>query len=284
MPFLRERSGRWSAPKIIAFVVAVLPILWLGWRTYAGDLGPRPFDEATHVTGSWAVRLMFLSLAMTPARRIFNLPRLILMRRTLGVAAFGYALVHFGLYIGGEKLDLWKVASEIALRVYLTIGFVAFVGLLALAVTSTDAAIRRLGSERWNALHRVVYAIALLAIVHFLMQTKLDISESILMAGLLIWLLGYRLMHRWLAELTPWHLLALGVLAGLMTAGAEAAWYAIGTGVDARRVLEANLDIEFGLRPAAWVLVAGLAVAAAALVVRVAAPRKPSRRLMTAAS
>jgi len=279
MPFLRERSGRWSPEKIVAFVGSVLPILWLAWRTWTNDLGPRPFDEATHATGSWAVRFILIALAVTPARRLFNAPRLILMRRTLGVAAFGYALVHFCIYIGGERLDLWKVTTEIALRFYLTIGFVAFVGLVALASTSTDGAVRRLGAVRWNRLHKIVYVIAILAITHFLLQTKLDIYESIMMAGFLVWLFGYRLLHRWTGDVTVWQLLALAVVAALATAGGEAAWYSFGTGVDASRVLAVNFDPDAGLRPAAWVLICGIAVAAVALVFRLRkAQRPPGRR------
>ena len=263
----------------MAFVGAVLPILWLAWRTWTNDLGPRPFDEATHFTGSWTVRFILIALAITPARRLFKAPRLILMRRTLGVAAFGYALVHFSLYVGGERLDLWKVASEIVLRFYLTIGFVAFVGLIALASTSTDGAVRRLGSVRWNRLHKFVYVIATLAIVHFLLQSKLDIYESIMMAGFLVWLFGYRLLHRWIGDVTSWQLLALAVGATALTAVGEAAWYSFGTGVNATRVLAANLDPDMGLRPAAWVLICGIAVAAVALVFRLRkAQRPPGRR------
>ena len=284
MPFLRERSGRWSPEKIVAFVGAVLPVLWLCWRTWTNDLGPRPFDEATHVTGSWAVRFVLIALAVTPARRLFNAPRLILMRRTLGVAAFGYALVHFCIYIGGERLDLAKVASEIALRFYLTIGFTAFVGLVALASTSTDGMVRRLGAVRWNRLHKVVYVIAVLAITHFLLQTKLDIYESVMMAGFLVWLFGYRALHRLTGDVTVWQLLALAVVAALMTAGGEAAWYSLGTGVDASRVLAVNLQFDLGLRPAAWVLIAGLAVAAAALVFRLLKPQSPRGRRSSARS
>ena len=138
-----------------------------------------------------------LSLAVTPARRLFNAPKLINMRRTLGVTAFCYAVLHLTLYVVQEKYDLVKVASEIVLRIYLTIGFVALIGLIALAATSTDGMIKRLGGARWNRLHKLVYPIAILGIIHFLMQTKLDISESVMVAGFLFWLLGYRLMHRY---------------------------------------------------------------------------------------
>jgi sulfoxide reductase heme-binding subunit YedZ len=287
MLFLRERSGRWSPEKIIAFIGSVLPMAWLAWRTWTNDLGPRPFDEATHVTGSWAVRFILLSLAVTPARRVFFAPKLIHMRRTLGVAAFGYALVHFSLYIGGEHADMWKVATEIVLRFYLTIGFIAFSGLVALAATSTDHAIKRLGGARWNRLHKAIYVIAGLAIVHFLLQTKLDISESIMMAGFLVWLLGYRLLHRLTGDVTPWHVLGLAAAATLLTAGGEAAWYSLGTGVDATRVLAVNLNIDFSdfdigsLRPAAWVLLAGLVVAGVASVFRLRNLQKPRPRRST---
>jgi sulfoxide reductase heme-binding subunit YedZ len=266
MPFLRERSGHWSPPKILAFALSVAPALWIAWQAAAGELGARPIEEALHQAGDWAVRLLLLSLAITPARRIFALPSLIQARRTLGVAAFTYVALHLSLYVVQEKYDIAKVASEIVLRVYLTVGFVTLIGLMILAITSTDDMVKRLGGSRWQALHRIVYGLAVLAIAHFLMQTKLDVSQSMMMAGFLVWLLFYRLAHRVLGEIGPWRLAVLAILAAVATAAGEAAWYGISTGVDARRVLAANLDIAYGLRPAVWVLVVGLAIAAAAAV------------------
>ena len=273
MPFLRERSGRWSPIKIAAFALAVAPALWLAYRTAAGDLGGRPIDEALHFAGDWTVRLLLLSLAITPARRIFAMPSLILARRTIGVAAFAYVVLHVVLYVVQEKFDLAKVASEIVLRVYLTIGFVAVLGLAALAATSTDAMVKWLGGMRWQALHRIVYALAVLAIAHFLMQTKLDVTQSIMMAGFLVWLLAYRLGHRFVGDMGPWRLATLAILSAAATALGEAAWYGLTTGIDARRVLAANLDVAFGLRPALWVLVVGVAIAAAAAVRAVTATK-----------
>ena len=266
MPFLRERSGRWSPPKIAALALSVAPALWLAWQAATGDLGARPIEEALHQAGDWAVRLLLLSLAITPARRIFSLPSLIQARRTLGVAAFAYVALHLTLYVVQQKFDIAKVASEIVLRVYLTVGFVTLIGLMILAITSTDGMVKRLGGSRWQALHRIVYGLAVLAIAHFLMQTKLDVSQSMMMAGFLAWLLGYRLAHRVLGEAGLLAQVMLAVVAAAATAGGEAAWYGISTGVDARRVLAANLDVAYGLRPAAWVLVVGLAIAVAAAV------------------
>jgi sulfoxide reductase heme-binding subunit YedZ len=278
MPFLRERSGRWSPIKIAAFALAVAPAFWLAYRTATGDLGGRPIDEALHFAGDWTVRLLLLSLAITPARRIFAWPSLILARRTIGVAAFAYVVLHLCLYVVQEKFDLAKVGSEIVLRVYLTIGFVALLGLAALAATSTDGMIKRLGGMRWQALHRIVYVLAVLAIAHFLMQTKLDVTQSIMMAGFLVWLLAYRLGHRFIGDMGPWRLAVLAVVAAVATALGEAAWYGLTTGVDARRVLAANLDVTFGLRPALWVLVAGLAIAIAAALRTVTAPKMRAGR------
>src|ERR1043165_2472461 len=136
MPFLREKSGKWSVEKIIAFVGACIPVLWLTWRAWSGDLNPaRPINDAIHATGNYAIWLVILSLAVTPARRLFNAPKLINMRRTLGVTAFCYIVLHLTLYVLQEKYDLIKVATEIVLRIYLTIGFVALIGLTALAIT-----------------------------------------------------------------------------------------------------------------------------------------------------
>jgi methionine sulfoxide reductase heme-binding subunit len=263
--FLREKSGRWSPEKIIAFTGACLPALWLAWRAFNGELNPaRPVNEAIHSAGYWTMLFIVLSLAVTPARRLFAAAKLINMRRTLGVTAFCYALLHLTLYVVEQKYDLAKVLSEIVLRIYLTIGFVALIGLIALAVTSTDGMIRRLGALRWNRLHRIVYAIAVLGIIHFLMQTKLDISDSVMVAGFLFWLFGYRLVHRYLGEVTYLRSVALTFSAAVLTAIAEAAWYGATTGVMWWRVFSVNLDYEMAPRPAHWVAIIGLTVTFAA--------------------
>jgi sulfoxide reductase heme-binding subunit YedZ len=278
MPFLRERSGRWSPPKIIAFVTAMLPALWIAWQAAAGELGARPTTEAIHQSGDWALRFLLITLAITPAQRILKMPLITLARRTLGVACAAYAVLHLSLYILDQHFDVLKVASEIVLRVYLLIGAIALTGLIALAVTSTDASIRRLGGARWSTLHRLVYAIALLATIHFFMQKKLEIYEPVLMAGLLIWLLAYRLVSRRKGEVTPLQLLLLAaVVAGIVAVG-ESAIYRVTSGVDARRVLLAHFEIGMEARPAWWVLAAGLMVAALGVL-----RRKPASQRRRAA-
>jgi sulfoxide reductase heme-binding subunit YedZ len=280
MPFLREKSGRWSPEKIIAFVGACIPALWLAWRTWNGDLNPaRPVNEAIHAAGNYTIWLVVLSLAVTPARRLFMAPKLINMRRTLGVAAFCYAMLHLSLYFLQEKFDLLKVVSEIAIRIYLTIGFAALIGLITLAVTSTDGMIKRLGGERWNRLHSVIYAIAILGIIHFMMQTKVDITESVMVAGFLFWLLGYRLMHRYLGAVTYVWQIALAVIAASLTTVAEAGWYGATTGVMWWRVFAVNFDWDMAFRPAHWVLIVASSVALASFAWSFRSQRPKARRV-----
>jgi methionine sulfoxide reductase heme-binding subunit len=282
MPFLREKTGHWSPEKITAFALTITPALVMIVRIVLGDLDPaRPLTELTHFTGRWTVRFILLALAITPARRLFNWPKLLNARRTLGVAAAGYALVHFSLYIIDQKFKLGVVASEIVLRIYLTIGFTALIGLLALGITSTDAAVRRLG-KRWGTLHRAVYFIGILAIVHFTLQKKLDIYEPTLMMGFLIWLLAWRGVQRWRRDVGFAWLIALAIFSALATALFEVAWYGLFTGVAPGRILAANLMFEFSIRPAWWVLAAGLAVALVSLLAQWLWPRESARTKLSA--
>jgi sulfoxide reductase heme-binding subunit YedZ len=175
-----------------------------------------------------------------------------------------------------------KVASEIVLRIYLTIGALGLAGLIALASTSMDAAISRLGPGRWHALHRLVYAIALLAVVHFFMQSKLNTYQPVLMSGFLIWLLAYRVLYRRNGEVKPLHLVLLAGATGAVTAIGEAILYRVTSGVDASRLLLAHFDIEMEVRPAWWVLAAGL-VAAAAGFWRQKRQRPSARRISPSA-
>jgi sulfoxide reductase heme-binding subunit YedZ len=276
MPLLREKSGRASPEKIAAFALAIAPALWLAGLIALDQLGARPVMEAIHFCGRSTVRLILLALLITPARRILNWNKLINARRTLGVAAACYAASHFTLFIVDQKFDLAKVASEIALRFYLTIGFTTLLGLITLGVTSTDAAVRRLGA-RWGTLHRAVYAIGVLAVVHFALQKKLDIYEPTLMMGLLSWLLAYRALYKWRREVGLAGLVALAIFATIFTMLFEALWYGMLTGVPPARVISLNFMFMVDIRPAWWVLAASLVVCAAYLAARWLWPREPAR-------
>ncbi|MDJ0388208.1 protein-methionine-sulfoxide reductase heme-binding subunit MsrQ [Roseomonas sp. E05] len=265
-PPWQDRQGQFSPLKLAVLLGLTLPALWLAWLAFRGGLGPRPIMEAIHQAGLWAVRILLLSLLITPLRQVLRWPRAMLVRRMLGLGALAYALLHLTLYALDLGWDLAKVASEIVLRFYLTIGFVALLGLLALGVTSTDGWVRRLGGPRWQRLHRIVYGIGVLALVHFALQSKIDVTEAMLMAGLFLWLMGYRAVAPKGGAPGLLRLAGLAVAAALGTALLEAGWYAVGTGIPPWPVLAANLDVSFGLRPALWVGIAG----AAAVLLRAA--------------
>jgi sulfoxide reductase heme-binding subunit YedZ len=269
-----DRNGQFSLFKACVFAAALTPAVWLAWRTGFGLLGPRPWAEAIHRSGDWALRMLFLSLAVTPVRVAFSLPQVMAVRRMLGLTALGYALLHLGLYVGDQALDLAKVASEIATRVYLTIGFAVVLGLVALGVTSTDSMIKRLGGRRWRALHRLVYPLAILGTLHFFMQSKLEVGEATLMAGALVWLLAARVP----AKLDLPTLLGLAAVAAAATAVIEAAWINLKTGAPMAMILAANIDPDLGPRPSWLVLGATLAVVAVAAIIRKTAPGGSARR------
>ena len=279
-----DRAGRLSWLKLVLFLACLAPACELALAYRLDALGAKPITALIHGTGEWAIRFLLASLAITPLRRIADWPKLILVRRMLGVTAMAYALAHLALYVVDQNFDLAKVVSEIALRIYLTIGFVALAGLIALGATSTDAAIRNLGPN-WHRLHRLVYTITVLGLVHYFLQAKIDVSAPVFWTGVFLLLMGWRIMRKFRVPERPWALLLLAIAAALLTAGLEAAWYGLASGVPASLVLAANLDFSGPVRPAWWVLAVGLALPVTALVrssgialrLRGAAPRLSPR-------
>jgi sulfoxide reductase heme-binding subunit YedZ len=199
-----------------------------------------------------------LSLAMTPARAMLDWMPLIHIRRRIGVAAALYAVAHLLIYVLDQKWNLVVVATEIVKRLYLTIGFVALVALVILAVTSTDGWQKRL-RRNWKRLHWLAYPAAFIAIIHFFIQSKVKIGEPAFTAGLFAWLMLWRVLPIRLQR-SYLGLAALAVAATLATVVFEAAWYGLVNNVDPVRVLLANLDPELLFRPAHKVLIASLLV------------------------
>ena len=233
-----------------------LPALYLAWRWWTDDLGPRPVTLATHVSGDWAVVFLLTSLALTPARSVFDWMPLMQIRRRIGVAAGLYALLHFFIYVADQKWNLLVVALEIIKRFYLTIGFVALLMLLALTLTSTDGWQRRL-RRNWKRLHWLIYPAAVLAILHFFIQSKANVGEATVAAGLFAWLMMWRAMPEKLAKrFAGLALLAVGAtLAALVF---EIGWYGLVNHVEPLRILRADIDPDLVPRPVHKVLLASL--------------------------
>jgi methionine sulfoxide reductase heme-binding subunit len=266
-----DRGGRFSLQKAVCFAALFGPGLWVLALALLGELGARPVTEAIHQLGLWTIRLLFLSLAVTPLRQAWRWAALIHLRRMIGVAACFYAVAHVGGYVVDQNFDLAKVLSEIVSRIYLVIGAVAVLGLLALAATSTDAMIRRIGGMNWRRLHQMSYGIALLGSIHFFMQSKLEVGEATVMGGLYLWLMGYRMLARF-RPVTLWMLAGLGLAASGITGFGEAAYFYFARGVDPSRVLVANFSSVTGIRPAVFVF--GITLAVTAVAVFRTAPRR----------
>jgi sulfoxide reductase heme-binding subunit YedZ len=254
---LTDRQGRFSPLKAMTLALALLPAAVIAYWFFTHQLGPLAVKAALRLIGDWTIRLLVITLALTPLQRVLNWPKITLIRRMLGVTTFAYALTHFILYIVNSKYDLVFVASEIVLRFYLTIGFVALLGLSLLAATSFDTAVRKLG-KKWKMLHRLVYGIAVLGLLHYFIQTKIDVSPAVLMTGFFILLMVYRVFIMKRVSFTPAVLAISAVVACVLTAITEFTWYALATGVDPWRIAQANLMFSFSLRPAVIVLLAGL--------------------------
>ena len=259
----RDRSGRLSPFKLAVFAALFLPAAVLAVQLSADLLGARRLNALIHWTGLWTIRLVLLSLAITPFRAVLDWQRLPVVRRMIGVAAMTYGLAHITLYAIDQNGRLLHVGGEIIHRFYLTIGFVALLGLIALGITSTDRWVRRMG-KNWNRLHRLIYGIVVLAVFHAALQSKANVGESILMAGLVVWLLLWRLLPAAWRRSFP-ALVGLAAAACCATAGIEYGWYALATHIPPGRVFAANFDFDWddGLRPATWVLIVTLAAAIA---------------------
>ena len=280
----RDPGGRVSALKILCLVALVLPGIVLAVEWQMQLLGARPVTEVIHGAGLWTIRLLYASLAITPLAAILAWPRLLLLRRMIGVACALYGGAHLVLYARDQNWMLLHVVSEIALRIYLTIGFVALLGLAALAITSPDGWVRKLRGN-WVRLHKLIYLIAPIATLHFFLQSKADVSEPVVMLGLLAWLLAWRVLPK--TWRTHWAtVLAMAPITLLATALIEAGWYAVAIHADPLMILNADWDISFGLRPPHWAGLIALGVALLAIArqmakarTRIPAPKRPAASL-----
>lgn len=193
------------APRTLTFVRAtvfalcLVPFSLLAWRTLQGHLGANPVETMLRFLGTWTLVLLLVTLTITPLRRLTGWAWLIRLRRMLGLFAFFYASLHVVAWVWLDHWFDWPAMIEdVVKRPYLTFGFLAFVGMLPLAATSTQAMMRRLG-RRWQQLHRIVYAVAVLGVLHFVFHklAKNDLAQPLIYGSVLAILLGVRVLHAW---------------------------------------------------------------------------------------
>jgi sulfoxide reductase heme-binding subunit YedZ len=258
----RDRRGRLSWLRIAALALLLFPLAKALVEAGAIAHGARPINDLIHRAGFWTLVFLGVTLAVTPFRSVARYGQLVDVRRMLGVGTFCYAAAHISLFFADQSYDVGKFVHEITHRWYLIIGGTAWLGLAALAVTSTNGMTRRLGPLRWRRLHQLVYGIAFLALIHYFQQTKADITVPVFAASLFGWLILYRLLAWWqeTSELSSLSLLALTVVVSLLTFAGEAIGIGIAFHVSPLRVLDSVFDFDAGIRPGWQVLAAGLAV------------------------
>lgn len=182
--------------KPFLFILLLMPMIYYAWGIWQDSLGANPLEAVIRGLGDWGLRILLITLLISPLRRLFNWPKILRTRRMLGLFAYFYVLLHLLSYLWFDQFFDWQeIWLDIIERPFITIGMVAVVLLTPLALTSTKGMIRRLG-KRWKRLHMLVYPISILAIIHFWWMVKLDITEPLIYAGLLALLLGERLFHK----------------------------------------------------------------------------------------
>lgn len=256
----RDRRGRVAPLRVAALLFLLVPFAFLAQAYLSHGVPARLWNDLVHRSGYWALIFILVSLAITPIRRSGRFGGLLEVRRLIGVGAFVYATAHIALYVTDEKFDLIKVALEIVKRLYLTIGMVAWLGLLALAVTSNDTMVKKLGAARWRRLHQLTYVIAFLSLIHFFQQTKADFTLPATISGLFGWLMVYRVMSARMREPSTLALLVMTLGVALTTFLGEAVGIALWYKVSPMTVLSTVFDFDLAIRPGWYVLAAGLAV------------------------
>jgi len=192
---LKPAQVRWL--KAALFALCLVPFARLAWLGAHRGLGANPIEYITHSTGWWTLSFLLITLSVTPLRRLTGWNWLLRLRRMLGLFAFFYVCLHFITYIWLDQFFDWhSVVKDIAKRPFITVGFTAFLLLIPLAATSTNRMVKRLGARRWQRLHRAVYVIAVLGVLHFWWLVKKDIREPLLFGALLGLLLLARIIYR----------------------------------------------------------------------------------------
>jgi sulfoxide reductase heme-binding subunit YedZ len=189
-------ASRWT--KAFVFLLSLLPVLLLLWDFHKDALGANPVENITHATGDWTIRLILITLAITPLRKLLQQPLLIRFRRMLGLFAFFYGCLHLMTYLWLDQFFDWTgIWKDIYKRPYITAGFTAWVLMVPLALTSTAWSIRKLGGKRWQLLHRLIYISALAGVIHYYWLVKSDVRLPLMYGAILLVLMVYRAAVWW---------------------------------------------------------------------------------------
>ena len=276
-----DRASGFSWLKALTFALMFAPGIWLIWQVATEQFGPVPLGGMTYWSGLWATALLMLALAITPAMTILRWPRLLIVRRMIGVTALAYTVAHIIIYFALRFWDFVHIVHEMVTRVSLVLAIIATIGLIALGATSLDAAVRRMGARGWQRLHNTIYLITGLAIVHYLLSPDIY-PEQYLVSGMFVWLIGWRVLNRRGFGSDALVLALLAVGSALFAALLEAAWIWAYHGFEPLGTLHNNFSLVLGVAPAWKVLALGLLIAVAAAIRQVrrtgADRRQPLRK------
>ncbi len=171
-------TSKWT--KAAVFALCLAPAALLVWKGFHNDLGANPIEFITHQTGDWILIFLVLTLAITPARKLLQIPDLVRFRRMLGLFAFFYGVLHFTTWLWLDKEFDWaEMIADVVKRRFITVGFAGFVLMIPLAITSTAGWIRRIGGKRWRLLHRLIYVTAAAGVIHYYWLVKSDIHKPV---------------------------------------------------------------------------------------------------------
>jgi sulfoxide reductase heme-binding subunit YedZ len=190
---VRPKPG-WILSKAVIWLLCLSPAAWLVWGAFHNGLGANPVEFITHKTGDWTLRLVLITLAITPLRKFLKQPQLVRFRRVLGLFAFFYGCLHFTTWFLLDKSlsfpEMWK---DVVKRPFITVGFLAFVAMIPLAITSTAGWIRRLGGRNWQRLHKLIYLTGAAGVVHYYWLVKSDVRLPLIYGAIFVVLMGLRL-------------------------------------------------------------------------------------------
>ena len=183
--------------KPVVFIFSLFPLLWLISQALTAGLGANPVEKILHHMGDWALNFLMITLAVSPFQRLTGLTWPLQLRRMIGLFSFFYATLHFITYVAIDQFFAWDaIIVDVIKHKRIIVGFASYTLLVSLAITSTNRMVRRMGFKQWQALHRLIYAAAIGGVIHFLWLVKIDIRRPLVYAGILVLLLGFRVVAR----------------------------------------------------------------------------------------
>ena len=272
----QDRKHGVSPLKASFFALMFAPALLVTWQFATRQFGPLPLAGMTYWSGVWTMWILLLALAVTPAMKIFRWKRLALVRRMIGVTALAYTVAHLIIYFALRLWDFPAIGVEMITRFTLIVATISMLGLIPLAATSVDAAVKRMGAAGWQRLHNTVYATTFLALFHYLLSPGV-FPDQYLMGGIFFWLMLWRVLDRRGLGVNPLLLAILAVAAALFAVLLEVGWTWAYHGFDPAQTLANNFSLAFGFAPV-WKLLAGGILIALIAAIRHSGRAEPAKK------